>query len=164
MGTGPLSVGLEDEGVKASELLLKEIDIIREEIDRYDNNGLTIKGWSLAVWAGTIAYGVEHSQWVIVLVSLVAPASFAVVELAYRRFQQRFIARSKRIEEMLLASRRLENYQFEVHRSAIGLLNDSSFRNEGWTAIQQPQFWIFYSLLALASVGATVYVWVNPAS
>src|SRR5262245_30817516 len=128
------------------DLLLKEIEIVYSEIARFDGNGIKIKGWSLAVWAGLIAYGVQHSNVFIVLGALITTFFFACIELVYRRYQKRFILRSADIEEMLASKdlRDLSGYKYSVHSAATGKLRDRDL----WTVFKEfPQFYLFYIAL-----------------
>src|SRR5262245_29868233 len=125
--------------IERKDLILKEIDIVHSEIARYDSNGLTVKGWCLAVWAGLIAYGVQHHNVFIVAAASATTVCFAIVELMYRRFQLRFIARSARIEK-ILASKSFGEYMFDVHNYAIGQRTDSSFCTEAREVLPMPHF------------------------
>ncbi len=150
--------------VEQKDLILKEIDIVHSEIARYDSNGLRVKGWCLAVWAALIAYGVQHHNAFIVAAASVTTGCFALVELMYRRFQLRFIARSEHIEEML-ASKSFGQYMFDIHNYAIGRRTDSRFLTEARKVLLQPHFFVFYLLLvvlALACVGYTYCVSETP--
>jgi hypothetical protein len=82
--------------------------------------------------------------------------SFAVVELMYRRFQLRFILRSKRLEEML-ATGDLSGYEYDVHRSATGQRGDCSLGTELKAVLKQPQFTAFYLILSTFAVVCTFY-------
>lgn len=144
--------------IEANDLILKELDIVQSEIARFDNNGLAVKQWCLAVWASTIAYGVEHDNALIVFTSEVTTLAFSLVELAYRRFQWRFISRSKRIED-LLASNDLSGYRYDVHYSAVGQRGDCRFRTELRAVLRQPHFTLFYLTLAVFGLACAIYVY-----
>jgi hypothetical protein len=143
--------------IEPEKLLLKEIEIVHREIARYDNNGLTVKGWCLTVWAGLIAYGVQNSEPFIVAAALVTTISFSLVELTYRRYQLRFISRSERIEQMLSFENQGE-YKFDIHFSAIGKRDPSRLRDELPKVLILPHFSIFYLILAVFAYGAYLYV------
>jgi hypothetical protein len=162
--------------IDPEKLILKEIEIVHREIARYDNNGLTVKGWCLTVWAGLIAYGVQHSEPFIVAAALVTTISFSLIELTDRRYQLRFISRSERIEQMLTAEqdfqrqwskvprsdRAYENpakeYRFDIHFSAVGKRDPSRLRDELPKVLILPHFSIFYLILAVFAYGACLYV------
>jgi hypothetical protein len=144
--------------VEREALVLKEIDVIQAEIARFDNNGLTVKSWCLAVWAATIAYGVEHQSGLVTFTAVVTTVSFSIVELMYRRYQLRFIARSKCIED-LLAGQDLQGYQYDVHHSAIGQRGDCRLRSELRGVLRMPHFTLFYLILISFAVACTVYAY-----
>jgi hypothetical protein len=146
--------------IEPKDLILKEIEIVQSEIARFDNNGLTVKEWCLAVWAGLIAYGVQHSESLIIAAAFVTTISFSFVELMYRRYQLRFISRSKHIEQML-ASKNLTEYKYAVHSSAVG--ERGKFWTELTKALLLPHFYIFYIILAEFALACTAYIYLRPA-
>jgi hypothetical protein len=133
--------------IEAKDLILKEIEIVQSEIARFDNNGLKVKEWCLGVWAALIAYGVQHRELLIIAAAFVTTISFSLVELMYRRYQSRFFSRSRRIEEML-RSEDLGEYKFDIHFSAIGKRDPSTFWDEVPKVLKQYHFTYFYLILA----------------
>ena len=93
------------------QLCLKEIDVVKENIGRYDQNGLTIKSWCLTSWTAVTAYGLQNRDSSITLLGIAIVAGFGFLELIYRRYQRRFIQRSREIEA-ILASGNLRNYEY----------------------------------------------------
>jgi hypothetical protein len=148
--------------IEPKDLILKEIEIVQSEIARFDDNGLTVKEWCLAVWAGLIAYGVQHSEPLIVAGAFVTTISFSFVELMYRRFQLRFISRSAHIEEML-TFKNLAEYTYDVHSSAVGERGDCRFWTELPRVLRQPHFTVFYIILAEFALACTAYIYVRSA-
>jgi hypothetical protein len=170
--------------IEARDLILKEIEIVHSEIARFDNNGLKVKEWCLGVWAALIAYGVQHSEPLIVAGALVTTIIFSSVELTYRRYQLRFIARSRRIEQLLTAGqdfqsfqrqwlkvprsgRLFENpakeYRFDIHFSAVGQRDPSTFWDELPKVLRLHHFTIFYFILAALAYVCTAYVYLRSA-
>lgn len=140
--------------MKKDDLILKEIEIIQEQIGRFDNNGLAIKQWCLGVSTALIAYGVEKNKWLIVLASVFTTACFAFVELMYRRFQLRFISRSHDIEEGL-KTHDFPDYEYKVHQTAMKPLG---FWKEVSRVFKMPHFTVFYLVVALFGAACFFYV------
>jgi hypothetical protein len=149
--------------IELKDLIFKEIEIVHSEIARFDSNGLTVKGWCLGVWAGLIAYGVQHSDALIVAGALVTTISFSLVELQYRRYQSRFIKRSERIEQMLTSENLEKEYKFDIHSSAVGERDPSRLRDELPKVLELPHFTIFYLILVAFALVCTAYAYVHQA-
>lgn len=147
--------------MEKSTLVLIELEVVQSEIARFDGNGLKVKEWTLLIWAGLVAYGVQHQKIVIILSSLISTLSFALVELAYRRFQSRFIVRSGKIEQLLVTGD-LEGYEYQIHRCAIGEIGDCRLRDEVPRILKQPHFTLFYLILAVFSAGIILYMLGRP--
>ena len=135
------------------QLCLKEIDVVKENIGRYDQNGLTIKSWCLTSWTAVTAYGLQNKDSLIVLLGVAVVVGFGFLELIYRRYQRRFIQRSAEIEA-ILASGDLRKYKYSVDSTATK--RDSS--REIKFALSQSQFVTFYVLLLLFSVWIAAYL------
>jgi hypothetical protein len=144
------------ESLAPQSLILKEIELVQSEIARFDNNCLTIRSWSLATWTAVIAYGVEKQKPLIILAALVTTFSFALIDVVHRRIQVRFILRSKDIENTL-NSKNFSQYQYAVHRTADGKMNDSRFRTEALLIFKHPYYWLFYLVLMICAAGCAIY-------
>ncbi len=139
------------------DLLFKEIDVIQSEIARLDSNGLKIKEWTLAIWASLLAYGVSKDNALIVIASIIATLSFALVESTYRRFQLRFIEISRELEDTL-AGKGAEEYRYQVHATATGQRGQRNTLSELAEALGQPQFWLFYLILSFFAAACAAYI------
>ena len=146
-------------GIPVSQLILKEVDIVQSEIARFDNNCLTVRSWCLAAWSAVIAYGVDKDRVLIVSAAVVTTVGFAFIDLMYRRVQVRFILRSATLEQCLNTD--LAGYEFGVHRTADGKLNDSRFVTEARIVFRHRYYWLFYLVLAICAAGGAIYVWLT---
>jgi hypothetical protein len=146
--------------IEAKDLILKEIEIVHSEIARFDNNGLKVKEWCLGVWAALLAYGIQHRELLIVAAAFITTISFSLVELTYRRFQSRFFSRSRRLEEMLTSEDQAKKYKFDIHFSAVGERDPSTFWDELSKVLRQQHFTYFYLILAAFAYACMVYVYV----
>ena len=135
------------------QLCLKEIDVVKENIARYDQNGLTIKSWCLTSWTAVTAYGLQNKASFIVLLGMAIIAGFGFLELIYRRYQRRFIQRSTEIEE-ILAFGDLRKYRYSVDSTATKV----DFSREIKYAMLQSHFIAFYVLLLAISILLAVYL------
>ncbi len=130
------------------ELCLKEIDIIQNNILRFDQNGLTIKSWCLTTWSLITVYALQNANSVLIWLGAFTIFAFSFTEFVYRRFQSRFVRRSAEIENMLEAGD-LKNYKYSVFKSAIKNKPSEEIR----FALRQPQFLVFYlSLIGLSII------------
>ena len=139
------------------QLCLKEIDVIQGNIARFDQNGLTIKSWCLALWTALTAIGIESKNISVSLIPIVVIAAFAFIEIIYRRFQSRFIGRSREIEE-ILTTRNFEIYEYSVYRAA----TRSNLVRELRFIFRSPQLTIFYTTLALMTILVVSGMLINP--
>src|SRR5437016_13542815 len=80
------------------QLCLKEIEMVQNNIARYDQNGMTIKSWCITIWSALIAYSIQNHDARIALIGVVIVMGFGFNELIYRSFQGRFIQRSGEVE------------------------------------------------------------------
>lgn len=139
------------------EICLKEIDLIQENISRFDQNGLRIKSWCLTLWTALVALGIQSQNIFIVVLSLIILICFSFIELTYRRFQSRFIQRSREIED-ILRIKNLDIYDYALHYSA----TRSNLKRELSFVAGSPQFTFFYILLALMSIFVSIGLVLNP--
>lgn len=137
-------------------LCLKEIDVVKENIERYDQNGLTIKSWCLTSWTAVTAYGLQNRDALVVLLGIAIIVGFGSMELIYRRYQRRFILRSAQIES-ILASGKLDEYNYSVDSTATA----KDFPGEIKFALSQSHFLFYYLLLLLLSLLVVVYLNLN---
>jgi hypothetical protein len=131
---------------RSFELCLKEIELVQDQIARYDGNGLTIKSWCLTTCSALIAYAVVHRSALVAVIAMAAALAFAGTELVYRCIQIRFIARSMELER-ILDDGALETYRYRLPSSA---------RNAHWPeeirqSLRYPQFSAIYGVLILLS-------------
>lgn len=138
------------------QLCMKEIEIVQAAIARYDNNGSNIKSWCVTTWSALSAYSISERESGIALLGLAIIVAFGFLELTYRRFQQRFIGRAKELE-LMLASDRLAEYNFSVHKFA-----ETKGTNEIQSVIRLPHFVLFYLALVLFSLAISFYCWRYP--
>ena len=138
------------------ELCLKEIDIVQGNIQRYDQNGLTIKSWCLTTWSLVTAFALQNQNATLVLLSAFMVLAFSFTEFIYRRFQCRFIQRSSEIEA-LLDGGNLKNYKYSVYRAS----TNRNTVDEIKYVLSQPQFSVFYVSLMLLSVVLVILVYAN---
>lgn len=129
------------------ELCLKEIDIVQSNIQRFDQNGLKIKSWCLTLWTALAALGIQSQNIFIILTSSITTSAFCYTELIYRRFQIRFIDRSREIEE-ILRSGKMDLYEYSVNRAA----TQSDLKRELKFVLNFPQFANFYASLLLITL------------
>jgi len=138
---------------KKLQLCLKEIQIVQDNIHRFDQNGLTIKSWCLTTWSLITVYALQNTNSLIVWLAAFTVIVFSFTEFVYRRYQVRFIKRSAEIEA-LLAKGDLKNYQYSVYKSA------STVRT--WQEIdfvlRAPQFAVFYLSLIILSALLVMYI------
>jgi hypothetical protein len=141
------------------DLCLKEIEVVQDNIARYDGNGLQIKNWCLTTSAALTAYAVKnHDPWVSI-VSVAVVVAFGCTEAIYRKNQYRFIMRSRAIEAFL-AGETAVPYRFSVHRAATMIDPKGEWRFV-WSL---PQFTFFYAALiaGLMLVAWRIFVTAGP--
>lgn len=135
------------------QLCLKEIEIVQDNIHRFDQNGLTIKSWCLTTWSFITVYALQNTNSLIVWLAAFTVIVFSFTEFVYRRYQVRFIRRSAELES-LLAKGDMKNYQYSVYKSAT--------TNNRWREIdfvlRTPQFVVFYLSLITLSVFLVMYI------
>lgn len=132
---------------RAFEFCQLEIGIIQDNIARFDANGLQIKTWCTSTWTAVQAYAIANQLTRLAISGAVVSLIFAVLELPYRRFQYRFIQRSKEIER-ILASDIVEKYEYLVYVTAV----TSNGKAEVTTSLRQTHFYMLYLLLATLSL------------
>jgi len=135
------------------ELCLKEIEIVQDNIHRFDQNGLTIKSWCLTTWSFITVYALQNTNSVLVWLGAFTVLAFSFTEFVYRRFQVRFIKRSAEIEA-LLAKGDLRNYKYSVFKTATTVEASSEIK----FSLRQPQFLVFYLSLIVLSIFLTIYI------
>jgi hypothetical protein len=140
--------------METKDLILKELEVVQNEIARFDDNGLRVKEWCLTVSVGLIAFGVEKHKWLIVLAAVVTTACFAFVEFTYRRFQWRFIRRSAQIEDKL-NKKKFSTYEYKVNHTAKTSLG---FCVESCAVLKMPHFAAFYIAIIVFAAGCVYYV------
>jgi len=140
------------------ELCVKEVELTQEQISRYDSNGLTIKSWCLATCSALCAYAVVHRSAFVAAMSAFVAIAFGGIELVYRCFQSRFIARAAALERVL-ADDKLSSYSYALSSSA----TKAAWARELLSALSLPHFWLFYALsggFALLLLGALSVGWI----
>jgi hypothetical protein len=139
------------------QLWMKEIEIVQANIARFDNNGSNIKSWCVTTWSAVSAYSLSQRDPAIALVGLAIIMGFGVVELTYRRFQKRFLARAAEMEE-ILATDKLGDYKFSVDKAA-----KTPGANEVRSVFLLPHFILFYLVLGISTLAISFYCWKFPA-
>ncbi|MEE9378381.1 MAG: hypothetical protein V3V33_10135 [Candidatus Lokiarchaeia archaeon] len=91
-----------------SNLILKEIEIIQNKIDKYDKHSLIIKGWAITLWSASWIFIIEqrisnpaYNLEGIVLIIIFAILSFWFFDSLYKYYQRAFVVRTKQIEDYL---------------------------------------------------------------
>lgn len=144
-GSGPTDSERIREDNRRLALCMKEIEIVQENIARYDQNGMKLKSGCVAMVAGILAYALEHQSHVATVATILVVIGFGFIEFTYRRFQRRFILRSAAIEH-LLADGDLRGYRYSINSAAtnVQMLRECRF------VLTQPHFNLFYfPMLAL---------------
>ncbi len=124
-----------------------EIGIVQDNIARFDSNGLQVKTWCATTWSALEALAIKEALPRLAVAGIVVALVFALIELSYRRFQWRFIQRSRQIED-LLRSDSMSDYSYSVHRTAVA----GDVRAEIMYSLRQSHFYLLYGLLAALSV------------
>ena len=140
-----------------TELCFKEIDIVQSNIQRFDQNGLQIKSWCLTLWTALSALGIQSHNIFILITSSITTAAFCYTELIYRRFQMRFIERSREIED-ILRNGRMDLYEYSVNRCA----TKSNPKRELKFVLRAPQFTNFYASLLILTLTLLVLIFFYP--
>ncbi len=135
------------------QLCLKEIEIVQDNIHRFDQNGLTIKSWCLTTWSFITVYALQNTNSLIVWLATFVVFVFSFTEFVYRRYQIRFIKRSAEIEA-LLAKGEIKKYEYSVFRTATTI----HFWQEIKSVIRTPQFLVFYLSLIVLSALLAIYI------
>jgi hypothetical protein len=135
------------------ELLLLELQVLKDHISRYDQNGMTLKSVCLTSWSAISAFAVINNDPTIVLISVAIVLGFSLVEFTYRRYQWRFTERAAEVERVL-ASGDLTGYTYSIDSAA----RKGNLRQESLSTLRQPHFVLFYLLLALVSIAGYVYL------
>lgn len=135
------------------QLCLKEIQIIQDNIHRFDQNGLTIKSWCLTTWSLITVYALQNTNSLIVWLAAFTVIVFSFTEFVYRRYQTRFIKRSAEIET-LLAKGDLKKYEYSVYKSATTI----QLWQEVKLVLRAPQFLVFYLSLVILSILIAMYI------
>ncbi len=91
-----------------SNLILKEIEIIQNKIDNFDEHSLIIKGWAITLWSAIWLWAIN--QWIenpnnsiewIIIIGVVAVIFFWLFDSLFKFYQRAFIVRTKQIESYL---------------------------------------------------------------
>jgi len=138
---------------KKLQLLIKEIEIVQENIHRFDQNGLTIKSWCLTTWSLITVYALQNTNSLIVWVAAFIVIVFSFTEFVYRRYQMRFIKRSAEIEALLVKGD-LKRYEYSIYKSATTI----NAREEIKFVMRAPQFLVFYLSLVIISGLLVLYM------
>ncbi len=137
------------------QLLIKEIEIVEANIARFDQNGLKLKSWCVTIWSVLLAFGIERKELLVIIVAGIVIFCFGFIELAYRRFQRRFIVRSEEIEKMINKDKNIiANYKYSVNRAACTV----NRREEIMFVFSQPHFKIFYLILFLLTILCVIFL------
>lgn len=138
-------------------LYMKELEFVQDSIARYDSNGLMIKSWCATTVSALAAYAAVHGSALAALVGIAATLAFSLMELIYRCYQSRFIARARTLEEVIVKAD-LSNYTFGLCAAA----STADWPKEIRWSLRQPHFIGLYLVLALLSAvltGAIVSGW-----
>lgn len=124
-----------------------ELNVVQDNIARFDTNGLQVKTWCATLWTALEAVAVGDSRPRLALMGVVVALIFSCVELSYRRFQWRFIQRSREVEATLEIGN-LSVYRYSVHRCAIARNTAAELA----FSLKQAHFYSLYLLLSLLSI------------
>jgi hypothetical protein len=85
-------------------LLEKEIDLLHEDIVRFDTISFQIKGWAITVWSALLAFGAKETVILVILASIPAMFTFWVMDALFKSYQRRHTRRMAAIEDFLDSS------------------------------------------------------------
>lgn len=88
---------------KKYDLLLNEYNMLQNKIEHYDNLIFIIKGWSISLLSGLIAFTDEYIA--LVVTGLLCIVGFLVLELLTKQAQTKFICRFNKLEHNLRAGK-----------------------------------------------------------
>ncbi len=83
------------------DLLKKEIDMINQKVNHFDNLRQKTKQMGILLWTATIGYGLKENIQVLFYISALLPLPFWLMETSFRRYYRGFYARFRAIAEFI---------------------------------------------------------------
>lgn len=87
------------------DFLKEEYNNLQLNIRNYDNLLFIIKGWAITIYVGFIYFSIRESRFELIILSILLPLLFWVVDSIFKSFQARFILRSQLIEDYLKSAK-----------------------------------------------------------
>jgi hypothetical protein len=83
------------------DLLKKEIDMISQKINHFDNLRQKTKQMGIILWTATIGYGLKENIPFLFYISVLLPLPFWLMETSFRRFYKGHQIRLKAIRDFI---------------------------------------------------------------
>ena len=81
--------------------LMKEAELLEDKIKFYDDLAFKIKGWTITIWTLLISYSLANNSYKIIFIALITIFCFLLVESSFKRYQIRFIERTRELMKIL---------------------------------------------------------------
>lgn len=95
----------ENDKFNQQEFLLKEIEVIYNQISKFDEYSLIVKGWAITLWTALFFYAItqnnNNSEIGVLWLSIGILLGFWLIDTYFKVFQRVFIARSNFISDYL---------------------------------------------------------------
>lgn len=83
------------------EWLEREVGILEQKIQFFDDLSFKIKGWAITTWSALVTYALTKQDWRVACVAVLIPILFLLVDASYKRYQVCFIERTREIMGLL---------------------------------------------------------------
>lgn len=134
------------------DLLKTELEIIQRQIDKYDQLSMTIKAWSVTLWAASIGWSFQVKRPEIILVAIFIVLAFWVLDAVNKNFREDYKKRRTEISNTF-------------HNLASGSLSSSEiitpkFPIHKWSEVMRQFFqpYIFVLYVSLVLIGVAIYL------
>jgi len=117
------------------EFLLKEIEVIHNQISKCDEYSLIVKGWAITLWFALLLFAISQKsneiKINILLISLLGLLAFWIIDAYFKYFQRISIARSNLISDYLNQNTQnnSQNYSFRIY-DPVGRISKKRKKNE----------------------------------
>lgn len=143
------------------DLILKEYEYHRANIDKFDNQRFQVRNWAIAVVGGILALAFQAESPLVATGSVVSTVFFGFLEALYMTMQAGVIDRSNHLE-VLIEQNRLENavqpdYDFGVGHAYRGSISLTRIARTVFVR-GRVHITIFYAAMLVATITATVFV------
>lgn len=134
---------------KQYDILKLELEIVQRQIDKYDQQGATIKAWTVTLWAASLGWSFQVDRPAMILVGIFVALAFWMLDAVNKNFRQDYKHRRDEVTKALQArvaetESTIVTPSFPAHRMS------GAFRQ-----MLEPHIFILYS--ALIIIGLAVW-------